>query len=82
MLPKLELSTPAVYRRFDEMRLGRAATSVLTDEPDLAAWSKLPAAELMPRLMNDLEPPAFSLRPELGRTAAGRWSRNSAASSA
>jgi len=68
-LPKFPMSTPAVYRRFDEMNLGDERS--ITDEPDFAAWTKLPAAELMPRLINDLEPPAFSLRPELGelRTA-------------
>ncbi|MEO6434818.1 MAG: 4-(cytidine 5'-diphospho)-2-C-methyl-D-erythritol kinase [Tepidisphaeraceae bacterium] len=64
VLPKIEVSTPAVYRRFDEMKLG--SEQVLRDEPDWLAWSKLSAAELMSRLVNDLEPPAFSLRPELG----------------
>ena len=33
---------------------------------DWPAWSKLPAAELMPRLVNDLEPAALALRPQLG----------------
>ena len=64
VLPKFPMPTPAVYRRFDEMRLGDERR--ISEEPDWAAWSKLPAAELMPRLVNDLEPPAFSLRPELG----------------
>jgi len=63
VLPKFAISTPAVYRRFDEMKLGDERS--ISEEPDFAAWSKLPAAELMPRLINDLEPPAFSLRPEL-----------------
>ena len=69
VLPKFSMSTPAVYRRFDEMKLGDERS--IREEPDFASWSKLPAAELMPRLINDLEPPAFSLRPELGelRTA-------------
>jgi len=67
-LPKFVSSTPAVYRRFDEMRLGDERSIV--EEPDFAAWSKLPAEELMPRLINDLEPPAFSLRPELGELRA------------
>ena len=68
VLPKFTSSTPAVYRRFDEMRLGEERSIV--DEPDFAAWSKLSAAQLMPRLVNDLEPPAFSLRPELGELRA------------
>ena len=64
VLPKFSISTPAVYRRFDEMKLGDERS--ICEEPDFAAWAKLPAGELMPRLINDLEPPAFSLRPELG----------------
>lgn len=68
VLPELEMPTPAVYRRFDEMRLGRAEDIVT--EPDWAAWARLSAKELMPRLVNDLEPPAFSLRPELGELRA------------
>jgi 4-diphosphocytidyl-2-C-methyl-D-erythritol kinase len=67
-LPKFASSTPAVYRRFDEMRLGDGRSIV--EEPPFVAWAKLPAAELMPRLINDLEPPAFSLRPELGELRA------------
>jgi 4-diphosphocytidyl-2-C-methyl-D-erythritol kinase len=63
-LPKFPMSTPAVYRRFDEMKLGDERS--INEEPNFASWAKLPAAELMPRLINDLEPPAFSLRPELG----------------
>jgi 4-diphosphocytidyl-2-C-methyl-D-erythritol kinase len=65
MLPRqIEMPTPAVYRRFDEMNLGRE--DAIRDEPDWQAWSKLNSAELMPRLVNDLEPAAFALRPELG----------------
>jgi len=64
VLPKIEMPTPVVYRRFDEMKLGRERD--VTDEPDWNGWSKLPAAELLPRLANDLEAPAFSLKPELG----------------
>jgi 4-diphosphocytidyl-2-C-methyl-D-erythritol kinase len=69
VLPNFAMPTPAVYRRFDEMGLGDERR--ISEEPDWSAWSKLPAAELMPRLVNDLEPAAFSLRPELGamRTA-------------
>ena len=68
VLPKYELPTPAVYRRFDEMNLGHSdvAGESIRDDVDWESWSKLPAAELMPRLVNDLEPAAFSLRPDLG----------------
>jgi 4-diphosphocytidyl-2-C-methyl-D-erythritol kinase len=59
ILPGIHMATPAVYRRFDEMRLGdgealRAAT-------DWRHWATLGAAEILPRLVNDLEAPAFSL---------------------
>jgi 4-diphosphocytidyl-2C-methyl-D-erythritol kinase len=60
----IELSTAAVYRRFDEMRLGRE--QLLRDEPDWLSWSRLPVADLMPQLANSLEPAAFSLRADLG----------------
>jgi len=68
VLPKLACATPAVYRRFDEMRLGDERH--ISDEPDWQAWRQLPAGELMPRLVNDLEPAAFALRPELGELRA------------
>jgi 4-diphosphocytidyl-2-C-methyl-D-erythritol kinase len=64
ILPKLSMSTPAVYRRFDEMKLGRAED--IERHPDWKAWQQLPAEQLLPLLKNDLEAPAFSLSPELG----------------
>jgi len=64
VLPKYELPTPAVYRRFDEMSLGRE--DAIRNEPDWQSWSTLSSADLMSRLVNDLEPASFSLRPELG----------------
>ena len=68
VLPKFPMPTPQVYRRFDEMKLGDERS--ITEEPDWAAWRKLPASELMSRLVNDLEPAAFSLRPELAELRA------------
>ena len=72
VLPKLASSTPAVYRRFDEMNLGDERH--VNEEPDFGAWSKLPSADLMLRLANDLEAPAFALTPALGEvwTTVGR----------
>jgi 4-diphosphocytidyl-2C-methyl-D-erythritol kinase len=64
MLPKIAMPTPAVYRKFDELRLGDARS--LVQPPDWIAWAKLPAQELLPRLVNDLETPAFAICPELG----------------
>ena len=68
VLPGFAMPTPDVYRRFDEMRLGDERS--VHDEPEWDAWRKLPATELMPRLVNDLEPAAFALRPELGELRA------------
>jgi 4-diphosphocytidyl-2-C-methyl-D-erythritol kinase len=65
IFPKLSMPTPAVYRRFDEMKLGSQAA--ITEEPDWESWRHMPAERLMGVLVNDLESPAFSLKPELGR---------------
>lgn len=62
ILPHLAMPTPAVYRQFDQMRLG----SSLGAEPPFSNWADLGALDLLPRLVNDLEPPAFALRPDLG----------------
>jgi 4-diphosphocytidyl-2-C-methyl-D-erythritol kinase len=64
ILPAIHMSTPAVYRRFDEMKLGDPTT--IASQPDWLAWAALSARELLPLLVNDLEAPAFSIRPELG----------------
>lgn len=64
LLPNIHMPTPAVYKRFDQMRLGDSAT--LRDEPNWLAWAKMPAQELLPHLVNDLEAPAFAICPELG----------------
>lgn len=64
VLPAMSMPTPAVYRRFDELQLGRAEN--LAHEPPWHEWAKLPATELLPRLVNDLEPAAFAIRPQLG----------------
>jgi len=63
VLPDLHMSTPMVYRRFDEMKLGSEAT--VNEEPNWDAWARLPARELLPKLANDLEASAFSLSPRL-----------------
>lgn len=68
VLPAIAMPTPAVYRKFDELRLGDADR--LAAEPDWSAWAKLPSNELLPLLVNDLEAPAFALRPELGELRA------------
>jgi 4-diphosphocytidyl-2-C-methyl-D-erythritol kinase len=68
IMPGLHMATPVVYRRFDEMALGDPET--LAAAPDFEAWSTLPAEELLPRLVNDLEAPAFSISPQLAELRA------------
>jgi len=65
ILPPFGMPTPAVYRKFDDMNLGR--TQAIEAQPDWFAWTQLSAEKLLPHLVNDLEPPAFALNPELGR---------------
>jgi 4-diphosphocytidyl-2-C-methyl-D-erythritol kinase len=66
VLPKIAMPTPAVYQKFDQMKLGDPR-SVDELSIDPSAWADLPALELLPRLVNDLEAPAFALRPDLGK---------------
>jgi 4-diphosphocytidyl-2-C-methyl-D-erythritol kinase len=63
--PPFGLSTRDVYGRFDEMRLGFDEALEAGAEPDWGAWARLPARELLARLVNDLEPAAFSISREL-----------------
>jgi 4-diphosphocytidyl-2-C-methyl-D-erythritol kinase len=64
VLPEITMPTAEVYRRFDEMGLGREHD--LTDEPDWNHWLGLKSLDLLPRLINDLEAAAFAISPELG----------------
>jgi 4-diphosphocytidyl-2-C-methyl-D-erythritol kinase len=57
------MPTADVYRRFDAMGLGREQD--LLDEPDWEQWTKLKSADLLPRLVNDLEQPALDISPQL-----------------
>ena len=57
------MPTPPVYKRFDEMGLGRDADVNL--DPDWNKWAQMGSEELLPRLVNDLEPPAFDIAPDL-----------------
>ena len=65
VLPQLSMPTADVYRRFDQMGLGRDED--IDAAPDWNAWGAMPSEELLPRLVNDLEPPAFEIAPQLGR---------------
>ena len=63
ILPSIHMPTADVYGRFDAMKLGR--TQDIEAEPDWLAWSKLAAQDLLDRLVNDLEAPAFAISPTL-----------------
>jgi len=64
ILPGKSMPTPAVYRRFDEHF---PTPSPLDPAVRFDDWTHLDASTLLPRLINDLEPPAFSIDPKLGR---------------
>jgi 4-diphosphocytidyl-2-C-methyl-D-erythritol kinase len=63
VLSGIECSTPKVYGQFDAMKLGQAPG--VMQEEDWRAWSELPADELLPRLVNDLESPAYEMSTDL-----------------
>jgi len=69
ILPGITVPTPGVYRRLDEMRANdasrREAMKDWSAQPTWNAWTQLSADELLPRLANDLEAPAYELHPEL-----------------
>jgi 4-diphosphocytidyl-2-C-methyl-D-erythritol kinase len=69
VLPDVHMPTPAVYRRFDELGLG--FDEEIAREPDWDEWSALSAKDLLARLVNDLEAPAFALRPDLAELRRG-----------
>jgi len=64
VLPELSMPTPQVYRRFDQMGLGRQ--SDIEVPPPWDRWALLDSEELMPCLVNDQEQPAFDIAPALG----------------
>lgn len=64
VLPDVHMPTPDVYRRFDAMGLG--FDDAMGRPPDWRRWASLPAEKFLPRLVNDLEQPAFDIQPELG----------------
>jgi len=64
ILPDEAMPTPAVYRKFDELRRGKAQD--VEREPDWNAWVKMPAKYLLGCLVNDLEAPAFAISARLG----------------
>jgi 4-diphosphocytidyl-2-C-methyl-D-erythritol kinase len=69
VLPPIGLPTADVYSRFDSLGLG--TDEAIEHEPPWQNWLALSSTALLPLLVNDLETPAFSLRPDLAdlRTA-------------
>lgn len=63
VLPEIMMPTPEVYRRFDQMELGRDEN--VKKMPDWEEWTRLSATDLLPMLINDLEAPAFSISKRL-----------------
>lgn len=66
--PPYGLSTPEVYRHFDHLKLGEE--SAVATIPLWPEWSQLSAEHLLPLLVNDLEPAAFAVQPDLGKVRA------------
>ena len=68
LFPALGLSTARVYQAFDARPFGKAGAGVEPDwreQPDWQQWASLSSDALLPRLVNDLESPAFAVSPEL-----------------
>src|SRR5207253_4088186 len=71
VLPPIAMPTADVYRRFDQMNLGRESRRAgIEQEPSWNQWVTLGSCSLLANLVNDLEAPAFALRPELGELRA------------
>ncbi len=64
---RVGLSTPAVFRQFDELGLGAEELPSASDYLDRARALTGPAGELGPLLDNELQATALSLRPELAQ---------------
>ncbi|MBV8781634.1 MAG: hypothetical protein JO353_09570, partial [Phycisphaerae bacterium] len=73
ILPSISVPTGPVYRRFDELlseQDRRQLAEVVASEPDWNEWKTLSAELLLPRLINDLERPAYDLYPALAKCRA------------
>lgn len=65
-LPSVELSTPKVFARFDELNPHRPPEPPPVPDALLEGLASGDLRRVAARLVNDLEPAAISLRPELG----------------
>jgi 4-diphosphocytidyl-2-C-methyl-D-erythritol kinase len=66
ILPAITTLTPGVFRRFDELTTVRSVGD-WESQPRWEEWITLPALDLLPKLANDLEQPAYDMHPELRR---------------
>ena len=64
VLPRRSMPTPDVYRQFDRMHLGNERD--ISNQPDWRHWAILGSEDFLANLVNDLEPAAFAIAPELG----------------
>ncbi len=70
ILPPIAVPTGPVYKRFDQLLSDddrRQLTEAVESEPKWEEWRSLAAEDLLAKLINDLERPAFDLHPELAR---------------
>lgn len=70
VFPPFGMSTPAVYKKFDELNsISNLQSPNLKFEDlrfeDFSSWTSLSADDLLAKLVNDLEAPAFALNPDL-----------------
>ena len=65
VLPEIAMPTPRVYQVFDSLGLGKVQAG--SDTSNWEQWTSLNADELLPKLVNDLEAPAFHVSPQLGQ---------------
>jgi len=68
IFPGRAMPTRSVYEKFDEIETAPPAS--IESEPPWDQWVKLSARQLLPLLVNDLEPAAFAIDPDLGRLRA------------
>lgn len=67
ILPRIAVPTPAVYKRFDELQAVDSTPPNWSTPQPWHEWTQLSALDLLPRLANDLETPAYDMHPELRR---------------
>jgi len=65
VFPPFGMPTPAVYKKFDELKFLSNLKSENLKFEDFQSWTSLSADDLLKKLVNDLEAPAFALNADL-----------------